>query len=317
IKTDAKQLWDLAVKQVQSGKLDDRPLYWARNKMQVHLKRHPLFEKDIDFETSIVDKNSKLNEIIVLFEELSRNYTGIDFSKAPNGAKKVLITGFAPFQLNPDPNFNTSMGVDSANTFNPSGIVALFFNNQRLINKDLYVQTCIFPVRYEDFDKNYVEKVVEKHIKEADVIITTSLNGGKDWFDIEADAIEFRGGFHDNMCIGGQNYTQLNYNTNRFLANTSNKHNLTTLPKTKIFGSNSSISINNLIVRFDTTKLNSLTEGGGGNYLSNEVMFRTTSIRGENSNKPVGHFHLANLRDINRVKEIIDVTKEILNKIIN
>lgn len=44
-------------------------------------------------------------------------------------------------------------------------------------------------------------------------------------------------------------------------------------------------------------------------------MFRVTKIRG-NSTKPVGHFHLANLKTIKRIKEVIDVTIEIINKVI-
>jgi hypothetical protein len=160
-----------------------------------------------------------------------------------------------------------------------------------------------------------VERVIQKHINEVDIIMTTSLNGGNNWFDIEADAIEYRGGFHDNMCIGGQDYSQYNYNDSRFISNTSTQHNATTLPKTKIFGSNTSLNINGLIVKFDNSKINSSTEGGGGNYLSNEIMFRATKIRGS-STKPVGHFHLANLGTITRIKEVIDVTKEIIKKII-
>lgn len=113
MKTDAQKLWDAAVQAVQTGNLDDRPLYWARNKMQVSLKRNPLFEKDIKFETSIVNRGSELEKIIQLFEEQSRNYTNIDFSKA-TGKKKVLM-GFDPFQLNPYPKFNSSLGADSAN----------------------------------------------------------------------------------------------------------------------------------------------------------------------------------------------------------
>ena len=282
--------------------------------MQTWLKRNPLFKDQINFEKSIVKKGTELEKIITLFEEKSRNYTGIDFSKAEN-RKKVLITGFDPFQLNPDTNFNTSMGVDSANTFNPSGIVALHLNG-KLIGNDIYIQTCIFPVRYEDFDKKYVEKLIKEHISDVDVIITTSLNGGNNWFDIEADAIEYRGGFHDNMCIGGQNYSKFKYNSSRFIANTSNKHNLTTLPKTKIFSDNSSININGLIVKYDTTRLNSKTEGGGGNYLSNEIMYRATSIRGNKSKIPVGHFHLANLRTIKRSNEILNVTEIVIKKIV-
>lgn len=117
------------------------------------------------------------------------------------------------------------------------------------------------------------------------------------------------------MCIGGQDYEDYKYNTSRFIPNTSSQHNLTTLPKEKIFGSSNFIKINELTVKFDDLKLNSLTEGGGGNYLSNEIMFRVAKIRG-NSTKPVGHFHLANLKTIKRIKEVIDVTIEIINKVI-
>ncbi|AMO21238.1 C15 family peptidase [Flavobacterium columnare] len=345
----AKELWDYAVWQhkdhtstivttiKKTGEkekeikeieaiLDDRPLYWARNAMQVILKRQYVYIEDIKalpqkdqddfFIKSIVPKNSKLYKAIQLFEENSRNYTGIDFSKAV-GNKKVLITGFDPFQLNPDTNFNTSMGADSVNTFNPSGILALFLqNNQDLQNKNIQIQTCVFPVRYEDFDNQVVENVIKEHIGQVDLIITTSLNGGNNWFDIEADAIEYRGGFHDNMCIGGQDYKEYNYNSSRFVLNTNKKHNLTTLPKIKIFGNNLSVNINGLDVRFDSSKLNSSTEGGGGNYLSNEIMYRTTAIRGVSSSKPVGHFHLANLDNVTRIKEVIDVAIEVIKKII-
>lgn len=315
VRISAKALWGTAVSSVQSGNIDDRPLYWARNKMQVYLKRHPKFKGDIDFERSLSNTHTPLSRLVKLFEELSRNYTGIDFSNAGN-KKKILVTGFDPFQLNPDSKFNTSMGLDSAETFNPSGILALFFNNNN-VQQGICVQTCIFPVRYEDFDNGVVEDVIRNHIVNVDIIITTSLNGSSNWFDVEADAIAYRGGFHDNMCIGGQDFSRYNYNSSRFLPNTSNKHNLTTLPKAKIFGNTSSVTINNLIVRFDDSKLNSVTEGGGGNYLSNEIMFRATSVRGASSTKPVGHFHLANLGSITHIKEIIDVTTEIINKIVN
>jgi len=315
VKTDAKKLWDVAVKQVQTGNLDDRPLYWARNKMQVSLKRNPLFEKDINFETSTVNKDSQLEKIIQLFEEQSRNYTNIDFSKAA-GKKKVLITGFDPFQLNPDPEFNSSLGIDSANIYNPSGIVALFLNNnQESLVKNICIQTCIFPVRYEDFDNECVEKVIKKHIEEVDMIMTTSLNGVNDWFDIEQNAIEYRGGLHDNICIGGQDYKAMKYNEKRFISNTNTDRINTTLPQEKIFGSSNLFSkyIANLVVKYDISTPKN--EGSGSNYLSNEVMFRATKIRGL-SNKPVGHLHLANLKTLSRIQEVNNVVVEIIKNIL-
>jgi hypothetical protein len=213
---------------------------------------------------------------------------------------------------------NCRLGIE---TFNPSGITALALdNNQELLKNNIYVQTCIFPVRYEDFDNECVEKVIRKHIGEADVIMTTSLNGGSEKFDIEGNAIEYRGGFHDNMCIGGQDYAQLKYNLDRFKPNTSNLYKLTTLSQEKIFGSKNlfEIKINNLDVRFDISNLDLKTEGSGGNYLSNEVMFRAIKVRGI-SQKPVGHFHLANLKtdgksDITRIKEVLYVVIEVLKR---
>ncbi|AZA76554.1 hypothetical protein EG347_02940 [Chryseobacterium sp. G0186] len=114
--------------------LDDRPLYWARIAMQVILKRQYVFIKDIKtlsqkdqddfFKKSIIPKNSKLWEIIVLFEEKSRNYTGVDFSKAGN-KKKVLITGFDPFILN---EFEKNGNIRQSN---PSGVIAEALANNK------------------------------------------------------------------------------------------------------------------------------------------------------------------------------------------
>ncbi len=308
VKEKAKTLWDNAVKQVQRGNLDDRPLYWARNKMQTWLKRNSLFKDQIDIEKSLVKKGTELDNIIILFEELSRNYTGIDFSKAGN-KRKVLITGFDPFQLNPDIDFNSSMGANSATTFNPSGIIALCFNG---IFEDYYIQTCIFPVRYDDFDKGFVENVIKSNIKDVDLIMTTSLNGGNPRFDIEKFATEFRGGFHDNLGIGNSDNQ---YDSSRFIVNQSQNYTETTLPHKKIFEDKTSITIKGNEIYFDTNR--SPKEGSGSNYLSNEIMYRSTKVRDEIDLKtPVGHFHLGNLSSISRANEVKNVVFEIIKKIL-
>lgn len=308
VEEKAKALWDTSVKQVQSGNLDDRPLYWARNKMQTWLKRNPLFIDQIDIGKSLVKKETELDNIIILFEELSRNYTGIDFSKAGN-KKKVLITGFDPFQLNPDIDFNSSMGANSATTFNPSGIIALCFNG---FFEDYYIQTCIFPVRYDDFDKGFVENVIKSNITDVDLIMTTSLNGGNPRFDIEKFATEFRGGFHDNLGIGNSDNQ---YDSSRFIVNQSQNYTETTLPNKKIFEDKTSITIKGNEIYFDTNR--SPKEGSGSNYLSNEIMYRSTKVRDEIDLKtPVGHFHLGNLSSISRANEVKNVVFEIIKKIL-
>lgn len=223
VEKDAQQLWELAVQQVQNGNIDDRSLYWARNKMQVYLKRHPVFKEDIDFETSLINKNTPLARIITLFEKLSRNYGGVDFSKAGN-KKKVLVTGFDPFQL--DLNNKQS---------NPSGLVALALHNNDKLGA--YIQTMIFPVRYTDFDKStkydegqdtgVIEKYIGDVISDVDAIITVSQSF-PDAYNIDVFATATRGGFEDNM-----NYKRKKV---KALSNDCPETIVTTLPKTFEYG---------------------------------------------------------------------------------
>ena len=208
VEKEAKNLWKAAIAGVQKDKLDDRPLYWARNKMQVALKRYYLFKNDIDFEKSIVKKNSNLEEIIITFEEKSRNYTGIDFSKAPKGTKKILITGFDPFILNEFNNKEIEEYSPNIKQSNPSGVVALALNGNTELGG--YIQTMIVPVRYTDFDSSQDRKngqgegIIEKYIKpfiekkgEVDMIITISQADAE--YNIDVFATATRGGFNDNM----------------------------------------------------------------------------------------------------------------------
>ncbi|MDN3674485.1 hypothetical protein QWY99_15700 [Flavobacterium branchiarum] len=313
VEQDAKSLWDAATKQVQAGHLDDRPLYWARNKMQVRLKRYFLFEKDIDFEKSIVKKGTELDKIIQLFEEKSRNYTGIDFSKA-GGKKKVLITGFDPFVLNEFDHPNTP---GKSNRQNPSGISVLNFHGKSIGNA--YIQSVVIPVRYEDFDNEIIEKIVEKHITIFDFMLTTSKNDKN--FDLERFASKFRGGFLDNMNIG---YGDSSYNSKRFKQiQNGNDFYETTLPIAKILTGDIAPANLPTKVYFDQSYKDDLgntvqhpsdnnntpikskikiigksTEdsGSGGDYLSNEVMYRSTKKRDElgfNKIKAVGHIHIS------------------------
>ncbi|KAA9338970.1 C15 family peptidase [Adhaeribacter soli] len=178
---------------------DDRPLYWARNKMQVALKKHPYFSTQ--FDTSLnPTRGSDLDKILSIFEEKSRNYSDVDFTYAnQNNLKKILITGFDPFQL--ENNINQS---------NPSGVCAMALHGKTLGIG--FVQSMIIPVRYRDFDGNYNPKVgvgngiIEDYIapligkgpNHADVIITISQSGYGN-YNIDRFATINRGGWSDNM----------------------------------------------------------------------------------------------------------------------
>ena len=198
-----RTLYSTAVNIVQanSNNPDDRPLYWARLKMAVAIKSHPSFRGDLDASGRVFE-NSNLSEVITLFEESSRNYSGISFANAPSGAKKILITGFDPFFLTP--------GVANNNILqsNPSGVVALSLHETTTLNGQGFTQTMIVPVRYSDFDgfnnssagqgEGIIEDYIKEWVGEVDMIITVSQSG-PDNYNIDVFGTATRGGAVDNM----------------------------------------------------------------------------------------------------------------------
>ncbi len=319
VEDSAKDIWDEAVRYVQAytnTTPDDRPLYWARIKMQVALKSHLYFigqhTYSPDLEGSEVNSGSDLEKIIQIFEEKSRNYKGVDFSLAPAGAKKILITGFDPFFLNPQ---YKGMNILQSN---PSGCVALALNNMLTQNGLGYIESMIVPVRYTDFDKSnnketgQGEGIIEQYIKPwiniVDMIITISQAGPED-YHIDVFSTATRGGTIDNLGFTRKNTKSVN--------NLSLETIVTTLPdefsqgpsqaifygkyfETKKEHENYNYELDNS--PHNATKINypssTIYYGPGGNYLSNEIFFRVAKIRKElKPTLATGHFHIAKLQD--------------------
>ena len=339
VEKEAKNLWKAAIAGVQKDKLDDRPLYWARNKMQVALKRYYLFKNDIDFEKSIVKKNSNLEEIIITFEEKSRNYTGIDFSKAPKGTKKILITGFDPFILNEFNNKEIEEYSPNIKQSNPSGVVALALNGNTELGG--YIQTMIVPVRYTDFDSSQDRKngqgegIIEKYIKpfiekkgEVDMIITISQADAE--YNIDVFATATRRGFNDNMNFiredgskaipGGAETIKTTLPKKMVDSKLGTNYNGTYFITKKDFddyyykGDYSKKFF--LDINDDLPQL-SIYYGPGGNYLSNEIFYRVAKLRESLQPKlPTGHFHIRKIQGVKeelvseKVKELITIIKE-------
>lgn len=330
IRVSAKALWNTAVSSVQSGKPDDRPLYWARNKMEVYLKRHPIFKNDIDFEKSLPKPNTTLSRFITLFEELSRNYTGINFSGA-GSKKKVLITGFDPFMIN-SINHNTYKEDYNIEQSNPSGCVALKLD--KVIIGNAYIQTLIVPVRYTDFDSSSIqnlgqgEGIIEKYIgpliSQVDIIITCS-QAGEGEYNVDKYTTTRRGGFNDNMDF-------IRIPGSQCISTSSNKEWIeTTLPSSFLNAPQIKYNFN---YRDQYTMLkegninpptigNIMYEGSGGSYLSNEIFYRVAKMRTERLDKkgntgilPTGHFHIAKLQKPSpnpNVHYSAQKTKDLLN----
>lgn len=221
------------------------------------------------------------------------------------------------------------------NTQNPSGISALYFHNKIIGNA--FIQTAIVPVRYEDFDNEIVENIVKSNIKYFDIMMTSSRNDSN--FDIERFASKYRGGFLDNMNIGNSMPILGNneWDKNRFKQISSGKEFYeTTLPIEKIISGDLDLSKD--IIFYDQTvidnqgfKIEHPTKGGpdekkdsyskdkikgkstadsgsGGDYLSNEIMYRATKKRDElglQLSKEIGHIHIADNISFEKANEII------------
>lgn len=297
--------------------LDDRPLYWARISMEVILKRHPAFYDDIKtldqkdqedfFVKSIVPKKSRLWKTIQLFEEQSRNYTNIDFSKA-GYKKKVLITGFDPFFLNSIKYPNRYNILQS----NPSGVVALALANND--KSGAYIQTMIVPTRYSDFDgsqdydngqgEGIVEKYIKPFVDQVDMIITVSQYLPNENV-IDVFGTSRRGGLNDNMNFIRKSGSQA--------ISTKIEWIQTTLPKTFInapfvkfnWKYDDLPNPNNVVPQKDQI----LNEGSGGDYLSNEIFYRVGKIRSElRPSLATGHFHIEKIQD-GRINEDLNPLK--------
>ena len=339
VEKEAKNLWKAAIAGVQKDKLDDRPLYWARNKMQVALKRYYLFKNDIDFEKSIVKKNSNLEEIIITFEEKSRNYTGIDFSKAPKGTKKILITGFDPFILNEFNNKEIKGYSPNIKQSNPSGVVALALNGNTELGG--YIQTMIVPVRYTDFDSSQDRKngqgkgIIEKYIKpfiekkgEVDMIITISQADAE--YNIDVFATATRRGFNDNMNFiredgskaipGGAETIKTTLPKkmvdSKLGTNYNGRYFITKKDFDDCLEGDDCSKEKNLDINDDLPQL-SIYYGPGGNYLSNEIFYRVAKLRESLQPKlPTGHFHIRKIQGVKeelvpeKVEKLITIIKE-------
>lgn len=297
-----EKLWNAAIDQAKSDP-DDRPLYWARIKMQVALKSHPIFKRS--------GGRRRLKKLIDLFEEKSRNYTGVDFSEADKkGLKKILIAGFDPFFLNSV----KYSGWHNILQSNPSGAVILSLHNTETDNGLGFIQGMIVPVRYSDFDSSSSpttgqgEGIIEKYIKpwidKVDMIVTISQTIPPFKYNIDKYATATRGGTLDNLehtrniPLFGRSIDIKRKPELEWLE--------TTLPPSFLVSPvvlDSSYTDKNQVSSSSSLALpikvgEQIIKGSGGNYLSNELFYRVAKLRVEiKPSLATGHFHIEKLQD--------------------
>ncbi|WP_282083052.1 pyroglutamyl peptidase [Streptomyces tendae] len=294
---EGEALWRRAVDRVQGrgparGDLsrdDDRPLYWARLGMTRELRAW-----EPGFGLSERQRAALLTEL----ERTSRGQTDLRLPRGGHGGhgkgvKRVLLTGFDPFTLDRDIRIS-----------NPSGAVALALDGTVIDTPDgpARVETAVFPVRWADFAQGTVERALRPYLPRADLFTTVS-QGRVGRFDVERTNGAWRGGFPDNANVSRTETVPVTDPASQPQWTT------TTLPYAAITAAdtgrfpvydNTSVTeipagATEAVVRPDgPTPGSTAREGGGGNYLSNEIAYRATLLRdrlGLHGTLPGGHVH--------------------------
>ncbi len=304
-----ERLWQQAVRDVQSGGQDDRPLYWGRLAMKTLLKK-----QDPAFKIAPWQQNINLSAI----EKSSRGFSNITF--AADTQIKILLTGFDPFFL--DRNIDQS---------NPSGLAALALDGYKFTvnGKQAQVQTVMIPVRFADFDQGIIESLLTPYYREnsLDMILTVSM--GRDDFDLERfpgrnrsaaapDNLNVLTGANkekpiapqfNGKTLNGPEFVEFSLPVSAMQSTpdavtkwkVNDNHSITTLAKGK-FDASSLAQLQN-----ETS-----VEGSGGGYLSNEISYRAVLLQQQfNSSIPVGHIHTPKVQsyDAQKESEIVEQIK--------
>ncbi|MGC0341065.1 pyroglutamyl peptidase [Streptomyces sp. SLBN-8D4] len=284
-------LWKRAVDRAQGrgpagGDLsrdDDRPLYWARLGMTREVRTW-----EPSFGLSDGQRASLLDEL----ERTSRGQTAVRYP-AGERLKRVLVTGFDPFTLDRDIRIS-----------NPSGASALALDGTVIETADgpARVETVVFPVRWQDFTDQTVERALRPYLKRVDLFTTVS-QGRVGRFDVERTNGAWRGGFADNDNSGVTGTVPVTD------PGSQPQWTTTTLPYKAIVDADTGrfpvydhTSVTEIpaggtepVVRPDGPSPGSTARaGGGGDYLSNEIAYRATLLRdrlGLHDVLPGGHVH--------------------------
>ncbi|MFE6825583.1 pyroglutamyl peptidase [Streptomyces sp. NPDC057690] len=285
-------LWRRAVDRVQGrgpagGDLsrdDDRPLYWARLGMTSEVRT---------WQPGFTVTDGQRAALLDALERTSRGQTDLRLAPRTKGLKRVLVTGFDPFTLDRDIRIS-----------NPSGATALALDGTVIRTADgpARVETAVFPVRWQDFAEQTVERALRPYLPHVDLFTTVS-QGRVGRFDVERTNGAWRGGFPDNENIGRTETVPVTDPA------TQPQWTTTTLPYAAIVAADTgrfpvydNTSVTEIpvggtesVVRPDGPTAGSTARaGGGGNYLSNEIAYRATLLRdrlGLHDSLPGGHVH--------------------------
>ncbi|MFJ2769773.1 pyroglutamyl peptidase [Streptomyces sp. NPDC087300] len=287
------ELWRRAVDRVQGrgpagGDLsrdDDRPLYWARLGMTRELRQW----EPSGFRLS----DTQRARLMRALETSSRGQDAVAYPRGHKHVKRILVTGFDPFTLDRDVRIS-----------NPSGAAALALDGTtiRTAEGPARIEAVTFPVRWQDFGDGAVERALRPQLPRVD-LFTTISQGRVGRFDVERTNGAWRGGFPDNENLSRTETVPVSDPASQ------PQWTSTTLPYKEIVAADTgrfpvydNTSVTEIpaggttpVVRPEgPTEGSTAREGGGGNYLSNEIAYRATLLRdrlGLHDRLPGGHVH--------------------------
>lgn len=309
VRRRGRELWRAATQRAQAStnpNLDDRPLFWARLQMARALRQwSPRF--------SLTGANR--TDLLALFERASRGMDTVRFRR--RGVKRILISGFDPFELRP---FQNRSGIPDIRHNNPSGAAALALDGRTVSDGTTRaeIQGVVFPVRFADFDAGIVENLFRPFIDgttPVDMIMTISQGGSA--FEVERFAGRRRSlaDIPDNSGqVGGGTPTSP---AEPPMIAAGPEFLRTTLPAQAIRGAlgrtvplTSETEVDEIpaggtqpvnLPAGGPTAGSTSVEGSGGGFLSNEIFYRTALLRHQNPRDPgqpalpVGHLHVPKL----------------------
>ncbi|WP_229844816.1 pyroglutamyl peptidase [Streptomyces cinnamoneus] len=297
VTAEGRNLWRRAVDRAQGrgpdgGDLsrdDDRPLYWARLALTRALREwRPAFALD----------ERRRADLVAAVERTSRGQDSIELPPG-DGVKRVVITGFDPFQLDSD-----------VRRSNPSGAAALALDGTTVETPagPARIEAAVFPVRWADFADGTVERTLLPHLRPGPGrvdLFTTISQGRVGRFDVERTNGAWRGGYPDNLNVSRTGTVPVPSGIPTVTPQP--QWTTTTLPYAAITAARTGpfpVYDNTAVTEIPAggteeehradgpTPGSTARAGGGGDYLSNEIAYRATLLRDAvRARVPGGHLH--------------------------
>ncbi|MFF7858935.1 pyroglutamyl peptidase [Streptomyces sp. NPDC007904] len=297
-----RALWRRAVDRAQGrvveGDLpaeDDRPLYWTRLQMTKALRI---------WQPGFALEDAERVRLLTRLEAASRGHDSLG-GRVKAGTKRVVITGFDPFMLD-----RSVLGENGdIRHSNPSGAIALALDGAVLETAagPARVESVTFPLRWAQFADGIVERTLAPHFGpdsgRVDLFMTVS-QGRPGLFDLEHFNGAWRGLLWDNNNERAPGPAPIPHGVPTVMPQP--QWTVTTLPVGALHDMSASpfpVRDHTEVVEWDAagryqkrengpTEGSLAVEGGGGDYLSNEIAYRGTLLRDAcNLHVPGGHVH--------------------------